>query len=342
MFFLEYRSKWHRILVHVIFWIIYVTFFSTLSWINGKQPYHVLWLRAWIYIPIDIFAAYCTIYYLIPEFLMKRRYLWFVSLFTLLAFVTIFMNQIVSYYIYIPLFMKDWARKGFFYFSFWYYLVSTYAVVIFAAGVKISKLWLKEQKAKAQLEANHARSEIALLKYQLNPHFIFNTLNNIDTLIQDDPDQASRCLLKLSEIMRYVAYESEAEKVPLEQEIGYLQSFVDLQQLRFGKNTISFQADIRSSGRSIAPMLFIPLVENAIKHGDKHEPLPSVHIRLVVDGSIDFTVENRIPGTVQSKDKVGGIGLKNLRRRLDLIYPGQHDLKNRVEGNRYIAHLWIK
>ncbi|MFO7722941.1 MAG: histidine kinase [Bacteroidales bacterium] len=342
MFFLEYRNRAHRILVHVIFWIIYATFFSALTWINGKQPFHVLWLRAWIFIPIDVFATYCTIYYLIPVFLMKRRYLWFVAMFTLLAFVVIFMNQAVSYYIYIPIFMKEWVRKGFFYFSFWHYLVSTYAVVIFAAGVKISKLWLKEQKAKAQLEANQAQSELALLKYQLNPHFIFNTLNNIDTLIHDQPEQASRCLMKLSEIMRYVAYESEAEKVPLEKEVSYLQSFIDLQQLRFGKRTISFEVDIRNTGRSIAPMLFIPLVENAIKHGDKHEPLPSVKIKLVVDGPIDFIVENRVPEMMTSKDKVGGIGLKNLRRRLDLIYPGQHDLENRVEGNRYIAHLWIK
>jgi two-component system, LytTR family, sensor kinase len=342
MFFLEYRSKWHRILVHVIFWLVYVSFFTTLSWINGKQPYHVLWLRAWIFIPVDIIATYCTIYFLLPVFLLKRRYLWFVISFTVLAFAVIFLNQIISYYIYIPIFMKEWVRKGFFYFSFWYYLVSTYAVVIFAAGVKISKMWLQEQKAKAQLEANQARSEIALLKYQLNPHFIFNTLNNIDTLIQDHPEQASRCLMKLSEIMRYVAYESKAEKVPLEQEVSYLRSFIDLQQLRFGKKTINLEVDIRATGRFIAPMLFIPLVENAIKHGDKQEPLPSVKIRLAVDSSIDFLVENRIPDKTTSKDKVGGIGLKNLRRRLDLIYPGQYNLDNWLEGNRYIAHLWIK
>jgi two-component system, LytTR family, sensor kinase len=136
MFFLEYRSKWHRVLVHAIFWIIYVSFFSALTWINAELPYYVLWVRAWIFIPIDVLSTYFTIYYLLPFFFLKKRYLSFTLMFTLLAFAVIFMNQIVSYYIYIPIFMKDWPRKGFFYFSFWYNLVSTYTVVIFAAGGK--------------------------------------------------------------------------------------------------------------------------------------------------------------------------------------------------------------
>jgi two-component system, LytTR family, sensor kinase len=203
-------------------------------------------------------------------------------------------------------------------------------------------MWLNEQKAKAQLEANHAKSEIALLKYKLNPHFIYNTLNNIDTLIHKNPDQASACILKLSEIMRYVTYDSEEEKVPLEKELSYLRSFIDLQQLRFGKKLIQFDAEIRNPGKSIAPMLFIPLVENAIKHGDKNAELPAIRVKLFVDSSIDFVVENRISDPSQPKDKTGGIGLKNLRRRLDLIYPSSHTFDITLENNRFIAHLWIR
>lgn len=342
MFFLEYRSQWHRVLIHVIFWVVYLTFFSALSWITAESPFYVIWFRAWIFVPIDILATYCTLYLLLPLIFQKKQYLTFAFLFSVLAFGVIFLNQIITYYVYMPLFLKEWPRKGFFYFSFWYNLVSTYAIVVFAAGVKIAKMWLKEQKAKAQVEANHARSEIALLKYQLNPHFIFNTLNNIDTLIHNNPEQASRCLMKLSEIMRYVAYESEAEKVPLEQEISYLKSFIDLQKLRFGENLITIEVNQRTTGRVVAPMLFIPLVENAIKHGDKQGNPPVVTIKLMVDGYIDFIVENRIAQIPANKDKVGGIGLKNLRRRLDLIYPDSHSLENRIEDNRYIAHLWIR
>ncbi|HRZ42483.1 MAG TPA: histidine kinase [Bacteroidales bacterium] len=342
MFLLEYRSKWHRILVHVIFWIVYVTFFSALTWVNDRQPFFVLWLRAWMFLPIDITATYITLYFLIPRFVLQRKYLVFSLLFLILGFMVIFLNQAVSYYIYIPTFLPDWPRKGFFYFSFWYNLVSTYAVVIFAAGIKIAKMWLSEQKAKAQLEANHAKSEIALLKYQLNPHFIFNTLNNIDTLIHKDPDKASRCIMKLSEIMRYVAYESEEEKVPLAKEVEYLRSFIELQQLRFGRDLISFEVEIRNPARTIAPMLFIPLVENAIKHGDRQNGSPSVRVKLFADYSIDFVVENTVPSQPAAKDKVGGIGLKNLKRRLELIYPGNYSFDLDITGNRYIAHLWIR
>jgi two-component system, LytTR family, sensor kinase len=344
MFFLEYRSRGHRILVHILFWIIYFSLFAALTAINSKHGYFVIWFRGLVFLPVDIITTYITIYLLLPHFLLKKRYLIFAFLFSVLGFTTIFLNQVVSYYIYIPLFANHIPRGNFFYFSLWINLVSTYMVVIFAAGIKIAKMWLKEEKDKARLEASQAKSELALLKYQINPHFIFNTLNNIDTLIHTDGGKASESIMKLSEIMRYVTYESETDRVPIEQEISYLQSFLDLQQLRFGRNLIKMEMDVRTPGRMVAPMLFIPLVENAIKHGDKTSHNPAVLIKLVVDASIDFSVGNYLSPAPVNKDKVGGIGLKNLRRRLDLIYPGTYHLECAVNKDKmfYSAKLWIK
>ncbi len=349
MFFFEYRSKAHRILVHLIFWVVYLAFFTILSFVNPsvKIGFFEIGFRGLIYLPVDISATYFTIYFLLPRFFLKKEYLTFALLFTLLGFVTIFVNQSISYYITYPLLEQKVPPVSFFDFSLWglwYTLVSTYAVVILATGIKVAKLWLMEEQAKAKLEAARAQSEIALLKYQLNPHFIFNTLNNIDTLIHKNPVQASRCIMKLSEIMRYVAYESEADKVPVEREVSYLQSFIDLQQLRFGRKLIHLEVDIRTPGKMIAPMLFIPLVENAIKHGDKHGNTPTILVKLTVDTAVDFLVKNSLASEITQKDKMGGIGLKNLQRRLDLIYPGTHLFKCLTSDDPaiYTAHLWIQ
>jgi len=343
MIFLDYRSRLERILAHILFWFVYLSFFTFLNWINTSPPYYLTWFRSLIFLPIDILATYITIYLLLPRLFLRKRYLLFALFFSLLGVVVIFLNQIVSYYIYIPHVLGKTPIYSFFHFSLWYHLVSTYAVVIFAASISISKMWLKEQQSIAKLKAERAESELAMLKYQMNPHFIYNTLNNIDTLIHTNPDKASQSLIRLSEIMRYITYDSDKSLVTVQEEINYLKSFIALQQLRFGSDLIHFDVSVEQPGRTIAPMLFIPLVENAIKHGDKTNEIPAITIMLVVKESVLFTVTNFIQRGAVSKDKVGGIGLKNLRRRLELIYPGNYSLTcDHANGKTFTAKLWIK
>lgn len=343
MFFLDYRNRLHRILVHILFWFAYLSFFTFLNWINTSPPYYLTWFRSLIFLPIDILATYITIYLLLPRLFLKKKYLLFALSFSFLGVVVIFLNQIVNYYIFIPHVLGKTPLHSFFQFSLWYHLVSTYAVVIFAASISISKMWLKEQQSIARLKAERAESELAMLKYQMNPHFIYNTLNNIDTLIQTNPDKASQSLIRLSEIMRYVTYDSDKALVTIQEEINYLKSFIELQKLRFGRDLIHFDVSIDQPGRTIAPMLFIPLVENAIKHGDKTNGIPAINIMLIVNESVLFSVTNFIQRETVSKDKVGGIGLKNLRRRLELIYPDNYSLTcDHTGGKTFTAKLWIK
>lgn len=344
MFFLEYKSKLHRITVHVLFWMAYISFFSALVSINSGLSFGTIWGRTLFYIPVDILATYITLYVLIPQLFMRRRYLFFTLFFASMGFATIFLTQLIRYYIYIPIFAADYVRGNFFHFDWYTYLVSTYTVVTLAAGIKIAKLWLKQKKDIAELQAARAHSEIALLKYQINPHFIFNTLNNIDALIHKDPDKASACIMKLSSIMRYVTYESENELVPLQQEIAYLKSFIDLQQLRFGQEIITFKTNVQNNGKSLAPMLLIPLVENAIKHGNKNPGTPAIQVKLYANEHFEFTVTNAINTDLVNHDKTGGIGLKNLKRRLELIYPNNFQLECHTdfEKKQYFTRLWIR
>lgn len=312
--------------------------------VNTQLGFFQVWLRTFYFIPVDMFATYVTIYYLLPKFLIVKKYLMFAFLFIVLAFITIFLNQFVRYFIYIPIYFPDnYAQIDFFEFDMYVWLASTYVVVIFAGGIKISKLWLNEQKAKARLENEQTKSELMLLKSQMNPHFIFNTLNNIDTLIHTNPQMASQSIIRLSEIMRYVTYEATADFVSVKKEINYLQSFIEIQKLRLGNEFFSVQIENKNPEKKIAPMLFIPLVENAIKHGDKKSKIPGIEIKINIDEHIMFTVLNYLPKTSVNKDHFGGIGLKNLIRRLELIYPDSHSFECTTNHeNQYTAQIWIQ
>jgi len=342
MFFLDYKSKLHRIFIHILFWFSYVSFFSALVAVNMDISFFKIFLRTFYTLPVDIFATYVTLYFLLPKFFIVKKYLWFAVLFVLLAFVTIFLNQVISIYVYVPIYFPEHvAEISFSNFDMYVTLASTYLIVVFAAGIKLAKLWLKEQKDKARLESEHIQSELALLKSQLNPHFIFNTLNNIDALIQIDPEKASQSIMQLSDIMRYVTYEATADFVPVEKEINYLKGFVELQKLRFADDFVKLDIAIEHPGKMIAPMLFIPLVENAIKHGEKKGNVPAVHVEVEIDQKIHFKVQNYVSIIPLNKDKYSGIGLKNLKRRLELLYSERHSLETSIVDQKFVAELWI-
>jgi len=344
MFLFQYKSKQQQIATHVAFWILYLLFFSVLAYFNSKLPYYHSLLNGLIFVPVDIFATYITIYLLIPKFLIRKKYISFSSGFLILAVVTIFLNQTIFYFIYLPTFFPEKAgRWSFFEFNYWNFFVSTYTVVAVAGGIKLTKLWFKGQQDKVTLENQNIKSELIMLKSQINPHFLFNTLNNIDSLIHTNPSKASESIVRLSDILRYVTYDNQNDFVPIEKEEEYLKSFIELNALRFGPNYISYKADIQQPGRLIAPMLLIPLVENAIKHGDKKNGVPAVTINLKVDDNIEFFIINSIAPSENNKDKTGGIGLVNLKRRLELLYPDNYrlDIKT-IDNNKFFASLWIR
>ena len=343
MFFLEYKNKLHRIFVHFIFWLSYISFYSVLVSVNTDIGFFQIWIRTFYFIPVDVFATYVTLYFLLPRFFIARKYLLFSFLFIVLAFITILLNALITYFIYIPIYLPERMDEiSFFQFDMYMLLASTYVIVVFAAGIKLAKLWIQKQKDKVKLENEQAQSELALLRSQLNPHFIFNTLNNIDSLIVSNPEKASESIIRLSEILRYITYEATSDFVTVEKEINYLVDFIELQKLRFGDQLISVKIENKHPGKLIAPMLFIPLVENAIKHGDKKAAIPFVSVDILIDNDIHFRVINWISLSPKNKDKFGGIGLKNLKRRLELIYPHNHKFETTIlDDNKYLAEIWI-
>lgn len=200
---------------------------------------------------------------------------------------------------------------------------------IYALLIKLAIDWYESQKFKAELILEKQASELALLRSQVNPHFLFNTLNNIYSLVYKKSADAPAAVMKLSGIMRYMLYDAVADKVLLEKEVEYLQSFIELQNLRLKQKdfvVMSIQGEM--NGRTIAPMLLIPFVENAFKHGSRNVTNPGILINLFVDSrQIHFEVTNYMrKNIIDNGDDSGGNGLNNTKRRLELIYPGKHNL----------------
>lgn len=197
------------------------------------------------------------------------------------------------------------------------------------------------ERMKKALENEKLNAELAFLKSQINPHFLFNSLNNIYSLAYQKSDKAPEAILKLSEIMRYMLYESNVEKVSLEDEINYLESYIDLQKLRV-KDHVNLELTVHVDNfqHRVMPMLLISFLENVFKHGittDEENP-----IRILVEvqhGRLHFKAQNKKSNL--NKDKTGGIGMSNLKRRLELGYPDRHSLSLQDNGDYYSSELFV-
>jgi ligand-binding sensor domain-containing protein len=198
------------------------------------------------------------------------------------------------------------------------------------------------KRLKVELDFQNQASEQALLRSQINPHFLFNTLNNIYSLVYQKASNAPEALMKLSEIMRYMLYDTSADMVQLDKEIQYLKSFIELHQLRLkNKDFVSFDIAGDTSGKQIAPMLLIAFIENAFKHGNKSTAAPGIVIQLNCSkNEIRFNIKNS-KNISSPKDSLGGIGLANVKRRLELIYHDKYHLNINDSNDTFEVDLLI-
>ena len=204
--------------------------------------------------------------------------------------------------------------------------------------------WIENSKLNDNIEKQSLKSELTLLKYQINPHFLFNTLNNIDSLIQEDSQKSSLALNRLSELMRYMLYDSEQDKVPLSKEIGYIQNYISLQKLRIiNEQNIDFEVLGDAENISIAPMIFISFVENAFKHSSLKSEKTKISIKFSVSNNlVKFFCTNTLSAKMIEKDESSGIGLNLIKKRLELIYPNNYQLDIDESDNNFSVSLKIK
>ena len=208
--------------------------------------------------------------------------------------------------------------------------------------ITIAHWVFKQIKSIIRLKNEKEKTELLHLKSQVNPHFFFNTLNNLYGLMEKDSKEREM-VLKLSDMMRYSIYEGQKDWVSLKQELDYLKNYIELQGIRYHKKSdVQFNSEIENPQAKIMPLLFIILVENAFKHGlENLEKDAYIHINLTEkDNNVNFIIENNFE--LQQTPNTEGIGLKNLKRRLELVYPNKHALSFDVTANSYTVKLSLK
>lgn len=217
-------------------------------------------------------------------------------------------------------------------------------VTAVATGYAMVMYMLEGEKIAREERQERLQSELSFLRSQISPHFIFNILNSIVYLIRSKSPLAEPVTIKLSELMRYMLYESNDTQIPLEKELSYLENYIELQKIRFEEDVeISLNIEGEIASQLIEPMLMIPFVENAFKHGVGLVAQPMIDIALKFDEKeMTFKVRNKItPETPADKDASSGIGLQNVRRRLELLYPDSHRQELNRSDEWFVAELWL-
>ncbi len=333
-------NKTRQVLLHIVVWIAIVTLFMYIG-TNGNIVHKTIVVFVYFGL-INISIFYINYLLILPTFLNQKKYLWCALAMLVLVLVFGFIKCGLAYYFYDIVLVRGEKKHVM---SFWDYYSSAAFVSCFfiflSTILKFVTDWFKNEKIKSNLENEKLISELAFLKSQINPHFLFNSLNNIYSLAYQKSEKTPEAVLKLSEIMRYMLYESNENKVSLSDEIRYLENYIELQKLRFKDNAyIKFEVDGDIQNQKITPLVLISFVENAFKHGvatDKENPITIV---LNVSGNkLFFQVMNKKNN--QNKDETGGIGLQNVKRRLELLYKGQYRFHIEDNEETYNCELYL-
>ncbi len=334
----------HQYAQHILFWFVLFAVFvfldnqkynSSYGFIIAKELINVFFLAAIVYI---------NLYYLIPKYLSQKHFFWYLNLLILVALIITPLKTMVFYLFYsnYPETQTDLIQEQ----------GSIFLATFFIGGIstvyKIMNDWVIHQREVTDLENKNLQSELNFLKSQINPHFLFNTLNNLYALTLKKSEKAPEIVLKLSEMMRYMLYECNERRVPLIKEVNYIKNYLELEKLRQTKNfNIKFQLDGEIRHQKIAPLMFIPFLENSFKHGLSNQISSGfVNIKLnVEEKEVFLEIENSKAPTLPKSNmgkKSGGIGLVNIRKRLNLLYPDQYLLFVEEDPNRYKVNFKLQ
>lgn len=330
-------------LLHVAFWCVYVSFFFyQISSRPGPDNNLAISInRTLVHVIFNMAAAYMNYFIFLPRYLKRRRLgqyllefaLPFIALMTVRVHVQRWMVDAYTY------------KEAYFYSNIYIVQMSATClfIVIFVAMLRFLQDWFELEARQKELENEKLSAELSFLKEQINPHFLFNTLNNLYYLAYTKSDNTTEVIAKLSQMMRYMIYESNHPQVELSKEIEYMQNYVSLERLRL-TNQVPIRFDVQGelSGTKVAPLILITFLENAFKHGvASNNKNAWVELSLKIEGkNCVYTVANsKINGVHSDHNGKSGIGLQNVKRRLELTYPDRYTLDVQELPDKYSVQL---
>lgn len=351
---IELKSRSYiTVLLHVLLWTLFafiLLVYLPFSW-NISFPFQ-FWIKQGFFLIVLVVVFYFNSYILVPRLLLKNKNLLFVFIIVLISLIAGSSVKVVDNLLSLPqLMQKAFSKVGVNrprrQESIDVFLVlMTFVTVGISTSVTLIQSWQGDKQSREALEKEKVISELSYLKAQINPHFFFNTLNNIYALTHVDVENSRRALHKLSRMMRYLLYDTQAGITPLSKEISFITDYMELMKLRLhDTTTVTFEEPVITNDVQIAPMLFLPYIENAFKHGVSTTKPSVISIRIQIDNKIlSMTVKNTIfsENTITA-DEYGGIGLTNTKRRLDLLYPGKHTFSAVKAENRneFVVNLTL-
>ncbi|MCQ0111798.1 Histidine kinase [Zhouia amylolytica] len=313
---------------HLYFWIAYFLF-NVVRWGSYFDDYWYSFKSNLVEFPLHILVVYFNIYFLIPRFILKKKYLEYAILFVICLGAHYVIRSGLNFWLVTEDIWPE-AEGGQRPFGFNHIVavvVGELYVVGLTSAIKFFADYIYERNKNQQLRELQYQTELKYLKSQIQPHFYFNTLNNLYALTLKKSSLASDVVLKLSEIMQYIIYDANKKKVDLIQEINYIDNYVELEKIRFGNLVdinIGISGDIDNI--KVAPLIFLPFIENAFKHGLRNTNGMTLDIDFErLDGQLLFKCKNTFNANARSNN-LNGIGVKNVERRLDILYGNKHKL----------------
>jgi len=341
----------YRFPIHVAGWILLYLLPPLITQTDIKLPAHFGDFMSWTLV---ITFFYINYLWLVPKYLSKSRFLvYFVGIFLMLATCYFSTETYVRHKYKTEIAERERKQRlertnshrkpprfrGYFSSLF------CFAILPLGTSIRVTEEWYINEKQKKEMENQKLGAELSLLKSQINPHFFFNTLNSIYSLAIIKSDRTPEAVVKLSEIMRYIIYDTERKVVPLSKEVEYIGNYIELQRLRLPEEVkIRFNADLGKGDPVIEPLLFLPFVENAFKHGVDVEKGGRIIIDIRLTGNIlNLHVENPLVDNGEKiKDKHRGIGVNNTLKRLELLYEDNFTFESGPVKNNYVVDLVLK
>lgn len=331
----------YRLLNHVLFWLFIFTFY-TVPYLLSYGFVFEAFINL-IYIPVDIIGVYVVIEYLIPKFVFERKNLLVFALGTAaIIALNIIITQFIKYNIQPAL--GFWVARKNLTAEMFYALLNNFMIIGTATALKLFSYSHSIQLKKSELEHKTVQSELGILRSQVNPHFLFNVLNNIDALIFEDKEKASNAIFLLSKIMRYMLQESPHEQVKLDKELDYISDYLELAKLSFSdQGFVEFSVNGSPNSKTVPPLLFIPIIENAVKHCNKQTKAPGIKISFdIKEDHMELRTSNVVKqNDFKLPDNSTGTGLKNVEKRLKLLHQNNFTFDIDRDMNKFEVYIKV-